>query len=180
MQRLLTLVLLPFLLLACTTEEESRSVENTPFFDLRGFISAETERLSTAKTKVEKTIHLNGKTETKEIEGMNFANDLRLFREADINKPAWFDKYETQEKALSAGHVLTSYLATDSSLIVRRLMVEKDQGATTKIEIERHTGTVLSDGRHLLTYEPARGYDVVTNQKNKFGEDVVAKISVRW
>lgn len=180
MQRLLTLFVLPFLLLACTAGEGDGTVDNTPFFDLRGFISGETERLSKAKTKVEKTIHLNGKTETKQIEDINFSNDLRLFREADINKPAWFDKYETQEKVLSAGHVLTSYLATDSSLIVRRLVVEKDQGATTKVEIERHTGTVLSDGRHLLIYEPARGYDVVTNQKNKFGENVEAKISVRW
>jgi hypothetical protein len=180
MQRLLTLILLPFLLLACTTEAGDHTAEEVPFFDLRGFISSETDRLSTAKTKVEKTISLNGKTETKQIEDLNFVSDLRLFREADINKPAWFDKYETEEKALSAGHVLTSYLATDSSLIVRRLVVEQDQGATIKVEIERHTGTVLSDGRHLLTYEPARGYDVVTSQKNKFGEDVVAQISVRW
>lgn len=180
MQRLLILAVLPLLLLACAPGETDASVDITPFFDLRGYISAETDRLSAAKTKVEKTISLNGKTETKQIEDINFTNDLRLFREADINKPAWFDKYETEEQALSAGHTLTSYVAKDSSLIVRRLTVEQDQGATTKIEIERHTGTVLSDGRHLLTYEPARGYEVETSQQNKFGDDVVAKISVRW
>ena len=180
MQRLLTLIVLPFLLLACSSTEADTSVEVAPFFDLRGYILAETNRLSAAKTKVEKTISLNGKTETKKIDDINLMNDLRLFREADINKPAWVDKYETQQQALSAGHTLTNYVATDSSLIVRRLTVEQDQGATTRIEIERHTGTVLSDGRHLLTYAPARGYDVVTTQKNKFGDDVVATITVRW
>lgn len=180
MQRLLTLIALPIFLLACAPEKVDGTVDAIPFFDLRGFISAETDRLSAAKTKVEKTISLNGKTETKQIEDINFVNDLRLFREADINKPAWFDKYETEEQTLSAGHTLTSYIATDSSLIVRRLTVEQDQGATTKVEIERHTGTVLSDGRHLLTYEPARGYDVITTQENKFGENVAAEISVRW
>lgn len=180
MHRLFILITLPLLLLACAKDEPEAPAGPKPFFDLLEYISAETDRLSAAKTKVEKTISLNGRTETKEMEDLNFVNDLRLFREADINKPAWFDKYETKEEILSVGHTLTSYLAKDSSLIVRRLTVEQDQEATTKIEIERHTGTVLSDGRHLLTYEPATGYDVVTSQENQFGEDVEAKISVRW
>lgn len=174
------MIVLPFLLLACSSESTEGSTEVKPFFDLRGYITSETDRLIAAKTKVEKTIQLNGVTESKQIKDLNFVHDLRLFREADINKPAWFDKYETEEKALSAGHIITNYLATDSSLIVRRLTVEQDQGATTRIEILRHTGTVLSDGRHLLTYEPARGYDVVTNQETRFGDDVEAEISVRW
>lgn len=180
MRRLFILITLPFLLLACSAEGAEGTGTTTPFFDLRGYIASETDRLSAAKTKVEKTIKLNGASETKQIEDINFVNDLRLFREADINKPAWFDKYKTDEETLSAGHIITNYLALDSNLIVRRLTVEEDQGATTKIEIERQTGTVLSDGHHLLTYEPARGYDVVTSQKSRFGEDVEAEISVRW
>jgi hypothetical protein len=180
MHRLLILITLPLLLLACAPEEPGAATVPKPFFDLQEYILSETDRLAAANTKVEKTISLNGSTETKKIEDLNFANDLRLFREADINKPSWFDKYETKEETLSVGHTLTSYLAQDSNLIVRRLTVERDQGATTKIEIERHTGTVLSDGRHLLTYEPAIGYDVVTSQENQFGEDLEAEISVRW
>ena len=180
MHRLFTLIALPLLLLACAPEEPGATIDSTPFFDLREYISTETDRLSAVNTKVEKTISLNGRTERQEIDNLNFVNDLRLFREADINKPAWFDKYETMEETLSVGHTLTSYLAQDSSLIVRRLTIEQDQGATTKVEIERHTGTALSDGRHFLTYQPATGYDVLTSQKNWFGEDVDAEIKVRW
>lgn len=180
MHRLFTLIALPLLLLACAPEKPDTATAPTPYFDLREYISAETDRLSAARIKVEKTISLNGRTETRQIDDINFDNDLRLFREADINKPAWFGKYETRKETLSVGHTLTTYLAQDSSLIVRRLTIEQDQGATTKVEIERHTGTILSDGRHLLTYQPATGYDVVTNQKNRFGEDVEAEIKVRW
>lgn len=180
MQRLLLLMVLPLLVTACAPEDAAGDIETKPFFDLSGYITTETERLSAAKTRVEKTITLNGETETRQLDDINFANDLRLFREADINKPAWTDKYETRTEALSGSHKITTYLAKDSSLIVRRLMMEEDVGATTKIEIDRKTGTVLSDGKHLLVYEPARGYSVTTQQVNRFGDDVDAVIRVEW
>lgn len=179
MQRFFLLILLPVIVQACAPEP-GREDTPRPFFDLEGYITTEAERLAGRGTRVEKTITLNGKTETRELDKPDFANDLRLFREADINKPAWFDKYATEEKALSAGHKITTYLAQDSSLIVRRLRIEQDQGVPIRVDIERHTGTVLSDGRHRLSYEPARGYEVVTSQQNRFGEDVEAVIRVRW
>lgn len=180
MQRLLLLLVLPCLLTACAPEAPADTIDVAPFFDLAGYITAETERLSATKTRVEKTITLNGTTETKELDAINFDNDLRLFREADINKPAWVDKYDTQVETLSGNHKITTYVAKDSSLIVHRLMVEEDLGVTTKIEINRKTGTVLSDGKHLLVYDPARGYSVTTQQANRFGDDVDAVIKVEW
>jgi hypothetical protein len=180
------LAVLPLLLLtfSCTSDPASPKNEGeidiAPFFDLAGYITAETERLTAAKTRVEKTITLNGETETQQLDAINFNNDLRLFREADINKPAWVDKYETQTETLSGSHKVTTYLTRDSSLIVHRLMVEEDLGVTTRVEIDRKTGTVLSDGKHQLVYDPARGYSVTTQQTNRFGDDVEAEIRVEW
>mgnify|MGYP000073250030 CR=1 FL=1 len=173
----LSLLLMAF---ACTRDPAPTIPQNGGFYDLSGYITAETERLTTARMRVEKSITLNGETEKKVLDANNFANDLRLFREADINKPAWSDKYVTREELLSGNHKKTTYLATDSSLIVRRLMVEEDLGATTKIEIDRKTGTLLSDGKHRLVYDPARGYRVTTLQTNRFGDDVDAVIEVAW
>ncbi len=68
----------------------------------------------------------------------------------------------------------------DSDMNVRRLTKQQDQGDNTKVGIERHTGTAMSDGRHCHTYQPATGYEVLTSQKNWFGEDVEAEIKVRW
>jgi len=180
MQRLPCLFVLYLLFSACALDGTEGTLDTAPFFDLVGYITAETDRLTAAKTTVKKTITLNGEVETKEITDVNFANDLRVFRQADINKPAWLDKYETDTKELSGNHRITSYLATDSSLIVRRLLIEEDQGVPVKIEIDRKTGNVLSDGTHQLVYEPATGYDVVTKEITRFGEDVDARITVRW
>ena len=180
MQRLLSLLALWLCLAACAPEAPAGTIDSAPFFDLSGYISQEVERLEAAKTKVEKTITLNGVVETKQLDDINFSNDLRLFREADINRPAWLEKYSTEKQMLSGSHTITTYMAQDSNLIVRRLMVEEDVGATTKIEIDRKTGTVLSDGIHQMIYEPAIGYSVATQQTNRFGDDVNAVIEVEW
>lgn len=180
MKQILAFLTLLFLSFACTPDAPAGEIDTAPFFDLAGYITTETERLTKDKVRVEKTITLNGETETKQLDAINFANDLRLFREADINKPAWIDKYDTEVKTLSGSHKITTYVAKDSSLIVRRLMVEEDLGVTTKIEIDRKTGTVLSDGKHELVYNPAQGYSVTTQQVNRFGDDVDAVIEVEW
>ena len=59
-------------------------------------------------------------------------------------------------------------------------MIEEDQGVPIKIEIERKTGSILSDGKHQLVYEPAKGYSVTTQQQNRFGDNIDAVIKVRW
>lgn len=180
MQRTFFLSALCVLWVACTPEGPAALPEATPFYDLNSYMVQEIDRLETTGVRVTKSITLNGVTETKKLDSVNFNNDLRLFREADINKPAWADKYTTELKQLSGSHKLTTYLAQDSSLIVRRLMVEEDLGVTTKIEIDRKTGTVLSSGTHHLVYEPAVGYRVQTSQQNRFGKDVEALIEVKW
>ncbi len=180
MQRLLLLTGLFLGLVACTPQPAENAEEGKSFFDLRSYIDSEVERLQTAKVKVNKSITLNGVTETKQLDDVNFANDLRLFREADINKPAWREKYRAEVQALSGNHVITTYVTQDSNLMVQQLLVEEDQGVPIRIEVERKTGTILSDGVHKLAYLPASGYSVKTQQTNRFGEDVAALIEVKW
>ncbi|MEL7161766.1 MAG: hypothetical protein AAFN92_13480 [Bacteroidota bacterium] len=180
MQRLLTCLALPLLLFSCGNDAALDPGQPKPFFDLRAYMDQEIERLEGYPLTVEKSITLNGTTETKELKDLDFKNDLRLFREADINRNAWLDKYTTEEKELSGSHRITTYVAQDSSLQTRRLTVEQDQGVVTHITIDRRTGTVLSDGKHQLDYRPALGYSVRTSQENRFGKDVEAVIEVAW
>lgn len=180
MQRLLPFLTLLFLISACTGDPAPGNTEAKAFFDLAGYMDAEIQRLTEGKVLANKSITLNGKEEAQKGIAINYANDLRLFREADINRPAWLEKYVAEEQQLSGNHKITTYTVSDSSLIVQRLMVEEDQGVPIKIEIDRKTGTVLSDGKHKLVYEPGKGYSVATKQVNRFGDDVDAKISVSW
>jgi len=180
MQKMLSLFTLLLLCTSCGSDGATEETELKPFFDLRSYMAAEIERLEGRPFSVEKSITLNGTTETQELTDLNYANDLRVFREADINRNAWFDKYTEQSKDFSGSHRITTYLAQDSSLQTRELTIEEDQGVVTRIDIKRKTGTVLSDGVHWLVYQPARGYSVKTTQTNRFGKDVDGLIEVSW
>ena len=63
-----------------------------PYFDLKSYFENEKTRLA-AISNFKKTTVVDGKEETKQLETINFDNELRIFAEADINRPAWFDKY---------------------------------------------------------------------------------------
>ena len=173
--------ILPFLLLlsACYADEIREDLAVETFFDLSGYIDRQVDSLQTAGTTVTKTIRLNGTTETHEVADLNFRNDLRVFREADINKPAWREKYLV-DSTRRAGELIRTYTAVDSSMQTRELSVVTREGDPVRIAIVRKTGTVLSDGLHEMTYEPATGYRMVSRQVNRFGKDLDADIQVRW
>lgn len=180
MQKNISVLILLMAFLSCGSDGAIDPNEKKPFFDLRAYMTEEIERLEGRPLTVEKSITLNGATETQKLTDLNYANDLRVFREADINRNAWIDKYTSQEDELSGSHKVTTYQATDSTLQTQQLVVEEDQGVVTRISIRRKTGTVLSEGLHHLEYLPARGYSVATKQDNRFGKDVDALIEVSW
>ena len=172
---------LPLLLLltACYAEEVREDMSRDPFFNLQAYIDRQVDSLQAADITVTKTITLNGTTETQELADLKFANDLRIFREADINKPAWLDKYRSEREERD-GQLVQTYTALDSSLQTRELTVVSEDGDPVRIEILRKTGTVLSDGLHRMVYQPASGYSMRTRQRNRFGEDLNADIRVEW
>ncbi len=156
-------------------------MQREPFFDLSGYMQAQIDSLTALQPPVRKTVILNGTEETKQLTDLRFATDLRMFREADINKPAWLDKYTVTNENAGGGAQVQRYVATDSSLQTRQLDITLSNDNTpTKIVVYRKTGTILSDGDHVLTYDPAVGYGIRTEQVNRFGEDLDATITVRW
>ncbi len=176
---MLRLLILLSLFSSCYADELQQDMKQEPFFDLSGYIDAQVDSLHRLHPVVEKTIILNSTSETKRMADLNFGTDLRVIREADINKPAWLDKYRVEKQA--DGNAVTSvYTAIDSTMKTRRLTVKTVDGKPTDIEVVRKTGTVLSQGEHTLRYRPASGYRLRTVQVNRFGDDLNADIRVSW
>lgn len=180
MRNLLTLLCLSTFLCTCDSANSKDAETGKVFFDLKGYIAEEVNRLEGMPITVTKTITLNGETESQRLSDLDFEKDLSLFAGADINKAAWVEKYEKKTESLSGQHMITRYVARDTSLVTQLLEVEQDRGETTRINIKRKTGTVLSDGTSELIYQPTRGYSVVTKQDNRFGTDVDATVEVVW
>jgi len=168
---------LALLLAGCSgSSAAANNQEPQPFFPLEAFIDGEIERLSAAQPEVSKTITVNGQSEEQTTQDINFQYDLAPFRNADINRPAWIEKYRTEATGQD-----TAYVALDSNLLIQRLAVlRREDGTVRQIEISRRTGNVLSDGQQEMRYSPTAGYTIVSQQKSGVVGDADVKIEVAF
>ena len=102
--------------IACSSGTENLSEQQTPFFDLKGFIQEVTQ--DSAGISVYKSITVNGEKEEKELNDYAFWYDLQQFENYDINRPALFDKYDTDTIPSGNGSVIR-HQAMDSTLHVQ-------------------------------------------------------------
>ena len=71
-----------------------QSLAAPKYFDVEGYFTAESARLAAINPMVTKTATHNGVTETQKLKIANWAEEFALFKDADINKPAWTNSYK--------------------------------------------------------------------------------------
>lgn len=146
-----------FVLASCHTTAEKQSMH---FFSLKHFFEQESIRLAKAKQQVDKSVSHNGSFERKNSFIQDWKNELNMFTESDINKPAWRDSYRVVE---DSGRI--SYHALDSNLRIRRIVIKKDiAGKPTQIDIINKTHNLLYQSREHLRYVPDSIYSIDKKQ----------------
>lgn len=171
---ILFFVFLSLLLVRCQAPEV-QLLETATFFDLKGFLDEEKERLEKSKISLEKKIERNGKSETKIITAADFDVEFSEFYASDINRAAWLDKYaETRNE--NGLH----YEAKEEQLEVREMDVITTKDGVTKILIIKQTENMLNDSKKELYYNSAKGY-YMHNVRKSIGESETSlKIDVRF
>ncbi|NJN34785.1 MAG: hypothetical protein HC817_11570 [Saprospiraceae bacterium] len=104
--------------------------EKKAFFDLKSFLEKEIQTGLAAGKSVKKTVTVNGLSETKNMVITDWATELRLFLNADINRPAWQDKYLRKESRLENQDSVFEYYALRDALKVRHLIVQRNAAQT--------------------------------------------------
>ena len=160
--------------------ETAEELEVKNYFDLKGFFEKEKERLA-GQQNFKKTVIVNGEAEVNETAEIDFEKELTIFSNSDINRPAWSDKYSVdsvfnEKKEL----VHLGYETSDKKLRTRKIAVDFDGGAVSKIQIENMTSTAIANAQQSLTYEPAKGYSIESRQNVKTIEDVLLRIEVSF
>lgn len=100
------------------------------FFDIKGYFAKDSALLTKQNRLVLKSVSNNGFTQTKKVHIANWGHELSLFKESDINKPAWRDSY-----TVTGGNGITIYKATDPDLKTREIMIKQDSGKVKWIVI---------------------------------------------
>ncbi|MEM8582731.1 MAG: hypothetical protein AAGF87_00610 [Bacteroidota bacterium] len=167
----------------CAGSDSDSELETSgPFFDMKAYFQLQIDSLNATGTSIEKTITLNGETERHQMNDIDFAKELRLFQQSDINRPAWVDKYTTESYLMpGSSQQLTVYTATDSTLSVQTLTtVAEPSGEIKSVAVRRKTGSVLSQGTQNLRYQPASGYQITSKQSAKVGGEIDTQIEVTF
>lgn len=164
-KRYLTVIAALLLLSIISCKRDSKAGTDTmKFFDLKGYFSSEAARLSKLNPEINKTAVYNKQSETKKVHITNWANELSMFSESDINKPAWRANYSIQ-----SSDTLVRYKAKDTTLRTQLIAIKKKGGKIIWIFIYNHIHNKLFN-MHLyetkenLIYSPDSYYRIIKRQ----------------
>lgn len=177
------LLLLSFALLSCGQAQEAEAAIEAKayFFSLEKFFQAEAERLEKIGQSLDKTIQINDQEENHLVEQVDYKREFSMFRKADINRPAWRDKYQVDSLYTDEQLRKIHYLSLDPELKTQEIEVNLDQdGKVAQIMVRSKTETALAGNQSRMTYDPAQGYQINTTQKNRTAETLSIQIDGKF
>ena len=176
----LIIICLSLFMSACQNTPPQYKNGKTTFFDLKGYFKTEIERLKKDVKQVKKTVTVNGKSEEKTLDSLNFEEELAPFIASDINRPAWSDYYLTKSAPFGNHGEISEYYAMKDHLKTRSVVV-KDFNAKLDVNIEilNAEETVATKAETRLSYDSPTGYTISTIQKLMGSADTV-RVDVRF
>jgi len=100
---------------------DARDNGHLKYFDLKDYFIKDSARLTKENKIVFKTVTHNGVSESKKVHIANWGGELNLFKDADINKPAWKDSY----KIIDEDSILVYRAKKPNSMKVREILINK-------------------------------------------------------
>lgn len=143
------------ILAACQQEEVRIEAKLSKFFDLPGFIDVTTA--DSALYTVEKTVRIGEYLETKVLEAYDLWKDEQSFTNFDINRPALFEKYQTDTSMVEGGWI-ESYHALESSLHVQEMQITYTGDQVNEIHVRSQSRSFLENIDIELNWNPGQGY----------------------
>jgi hypothetical protein len=131
------------------------TVSGSKYFDIKGYFERDSARLTKLNQAVFKSVNHNGNTESKKILIANWGAELSLFKNSDINRPAWKGSYK-----ISGDSNIMIYQALDPELKTREILVKKTYGKVKYILIVNDTRNLLYKTQEKLSYFPDSMYQI--------------------
>lgn len=150
------------------------------FFDLKGYMQAEIQRLSEAQPRVLKRIAINGQSEEKNFDSLNYQKELDIFSRSDINKMAWLDKYKVDSTFQDGQLSRVTYTAQDKSLKTHLLEVQFSNGQVAGIHVRNQTESIVANVGQDMWYAPGKGYRLESGQSTALTKEKKVAVEVEF
>jgi len=145
---------------SCSNEFDGTNTEtDKKFFDLKGYMQSEIERLS--DFSIQKEIKIDGESEQIKISDVAWEKELAIFFESDINKVAWETEFEVSQK-----NDVTTYTTENENIPVKKIQFLTDyDGNLNKLFITREKENLLYKSTEKISYRPTYGFQIITDRK---------------
>ena len=150
-----------FILIAASCQPENKQADTMPdlYFSLKDYFDKEATRLNAANPIVTKSVLRNEEAEQKELHIRNWATELELFSQSDINKPAWKGQYH-----VDSNNNRITYTALNADFSTRKVIISKSGDKITHISIRNAVKNLLYSSNEILDYYPDSLYSIQKEQ----------------
>lgn len=180
MKKISWFILILFISFFTSCEVENVKGSHQSFFDINDFLDQEIAQLSDLKS-IKKKVEINEKADEQILKTFDLEKDLTIFRNSNINKINWLDKYTADSITNNSGQLVElKYQATDSKLKTREFIVSYSNGKVTTILIKNTSGNQVSELAQTLKYHAMKGYSVESNQKISLSDNQTLRVEVEY
>jgi hypothetical protein len=157
---------------------EIKQKEN--FFDLKGFVEKESERLQKQNLPVLKVVVKGEKKEQKKLSTLVWKDELMSIAESDLNRPAWKTLYNSDTTFFEKS-ILITYTGLNRDLAVKKMALtfDKDTKECISLSIDKASENFLysswqkiyyTAGGHLNIYGQLDMHGII---KNEYASELV-------
>ena len=175
MKKVIGLIAFCALLSACNPEIRESKIKR--YFDLKGLIETQIKTLNIQKPFVQKTVLMSEKSESQLVKTIDWAKELELFIQMDINKPAFIQSYQVDSSSMGVKYVLKN----TEKLPVKYLMINRIGESGFSVEaLMSNENYLYQTERHLklvIKNSELSDYQIEGFQKIVFGERKIFKIN---
>ena len=166
----------------CGCSRDGRAPVRLPdaFFDLKGFMESEAQHLSQTQPRALKRIAIDGQSEEKVFDSLDYKKELDIFSRSDINKTAWLDKYQVDSLFQDGKLQLVRYTSQDKSLKTHLLEVKYSGGQVSEVHIQNRTESLVADVGQELWYRPGQGYALSSRQSTALTKEKEIEVEVEF
>ncbi|MDX5423350.1 MAG: hypothetical protein LPK07_06615 [Hymenobacteraceae bacterium] len=170
---------------ACERPAPPTSAKAETSYNLTAYLQEQKQRLQAERPMVLKSVQTGDQpTETIETDAVNWEDELAVFEEADLNRPALQEYYTKQEQALEDGSTaITYHRREDAEPMVQhlQLILGPDQKLKQLDALLQDKNWLFYTRRNIqLLADPATGnlsgYNVQGVQKLIFGDSLHYKV----
>lgn len=160
-----------------TVQDNSTGVKK--YFDLKGLVQQDINTNMQHHFSELKSVRIDGKQESKQIDTVDWNKELKIILESDINKPNWEGKYQVQTTADKKEYL---YTTLSSKLPIRSMKVQyaSNSDAVILVEIEKKISSFLFSNQQSIQYIPHHSFKITAKQSAIFMQDFNSEIEVKF